>query len=131
MGEWHRDPTGRHEWRLWENGAWTSSVADGGVEHVGTHPVRVYGHQTRQRTSGLAVAALVTAVAGLILGGLPALPAPILGALALREINASNGTVTGRGMALAGVVVGGLVWLTFVGFALLVLWALASAAQMA
>ena len=34
---WHRDPTGRHETRYWDGGAWTEHVADGGV--AGVDPV--------------------------------------------------------------------------------------------
>jgi len=31
---WHPDPTGRHEYRYWEGGAWTDDVSDGGATSV-------------------------------------------------------------------------------------------------
>lgn len=60
--------------------------------------------------SGKALAALITGIAGLVLCFLfvPALVALILGILALREIGRSNGMKTGKGMAIAGVVLGAL-----------------------
>jgi uncharacterized RDD family membrane protein YckC len=30
-GEWHPDPTGRHQYRYWDGARWTDHVADGGV----------------------------------------------------------------------------------------------------
>ena len=36
-GEWHPDPTGRHEYRWWDGQQWTDQVADYGV--VGVDPV--------------------------------------------------------------------------------------------
>ena len=36
-GEWHPDPTGRHQYRWWDGQEWTDQVADQGV--VGVDPV--------------------------------------------------------------------------------------------
>jgi len=36
-GEWHPDPTGRHQYRWWDGQQWTDQVADHGV--VGVDPV--------------------------------------------------------------------------------------------
>ena len=36
-GEWHPDPTGRHEYRWWDGQQWTDQVADYGV--IGVDPV--------------------------------------------------------------------------------------------
>lgn len=56
------------------------------------------------RTSGLAIASLVLGL--LWLGGLGSLLAIIFGHAALSEINKSQGHVLGRGMAIAGIVLG-------------------------
>lgn len=29
--QWHPDPSGRHEYRLWDGSTWTDQVSDGGV----------------------------------------------------------------------------------------------------
>lgn len=66
------------------------------------------GPPTSQRTNGLAVAALVLGC--LFFFGITALVAVILGFVAISQIKAGNGS--GRGMAIAGVVLG------FVGLAM-------------
>ncbi len=58
------------------------------------------------RTSGMAVASLVLGLLGWWLCGIGSLLAVIFGHQALSQINASNGMVTGRGMAIAGLVLG-------------------------
>ncbi len=58
------------------------------------------------RTSGLAVASLVLGLLGWPLCGIGSLLAVIFGHQALSQIDASNGMVTGRGMAIAGLVLG-------------------------
>ena len=73
-------------------------------------------------TNGLAIASLVLGIVWL--GGLGALLAIIFGAVAISQINRSGGTQSGRGLATAGIVLGGvgvilplflIVGLTFVG----------------
>lgn len=61
--------------------------------------------QPPTRTSGLAVASLVT---GLFFWCLivPGIVAIILGYLAIEQIDRSGGATTGRGMALAGIILG-------------------------
>ncbi len=61
-----------------------------------------------QKTSGKAVAALVL---GLLSCGITGLPAIILGIISLIEINNSRGRLRGKGMAVAGLVLGGLSFL--------------------
>ena len=56
------------------------------------------------KTSGLAIASLVLGVFWLY--GLGSVLAVIFGSVALRNINRSNGWVTGKGMAIAGLVLG-------------------------
>ncbi len=56
------------------------------------------------RTSGLAVASLVLGL--LWLCGIGSLLATIFGGVALNQISRSNGTISGRGLALAGFILG-------------------------
>jgi len=59
------------------------------------------------RTSGLAIASLVTGVAGWIfLPIIGMITAIITGHLANKEINNSNGVITGKGIAKAGSILG-------------------------
>jgi hypothetical protein len=64
-----------------------------------------------QPTSGLATASLVCGILGLIFGwclfGIPSLIAVVLGHMGLAETK--NGTVGGRGSAIAGLILGYLV----------------------
>ncbi|HUT73747.1 MAG TPA: DUF4190 domain-containing protein [Armatimonadota bacterium] len=59
------------------------------------------------RTSGLAVASLVVGILALC-GGLLALPGLILGIVALRQVNRSQGRLSGQGLAIAGVALSGV-----------------------
>ncbi len=76
-------------------------------------------------TNGKAIAALILGIAGccvlpLILG----IPALILGIMARKEIEASNGQQEGNGMAMAGIIlgiisiIGGILYLIFMVFAI-------------
>ena len=68
------------------------------------------------QSSGKATVAMVLGIVGLVGCGIVAgIPAIILGKQAQREIDASNGWLTGRGMATAGIVLG---WIE-VGIAIL------------
>ena len=59
------------------------------------------------QNSGKATTALVLGILGLVACGFFAgIPAIIVGKQAQREIDASNGWLTGRGMATAGIVMG-------------------------
>ena len=59
------------------------------------------------KTSGLAIASLVCGLSGVILPlFFNSVAAVITGHMAKKEINASNGTITGGGMATAGLVLG-------------------------
>ena len=73
---------------------------------------------TVPRTSPLAVAALLCAALGWWLFGLGALAGIALGIVSLEQIQQSNGSLKGRGWAIAGIAVGA-------GFSLLFLWAIA------
>ena len=58
-------------------------------------------------TNGKAIAALVTALAGLVFCGLPSIAGLILGIVAMRECRRTG--QDGYGLALAGTIIGGLV----------------------
>jgi hypothetical protein len=61
------------------------------------------------RTSGKAVGALVLGLLSLcLLGVLAGVPAIILGAMGAREVDRSRGRVGGKGMAVVGMVLGGI-----------------------
>lgn len=63
-------------------------------------------HQARN--SGLAIASLVLGLLGLC--GIGSILAIIFGAVAIRQIDESNGALTGKGMAKAGLILG-IIWL--------------------
>ena len=77
-------------------------------------------------TSGMAITSLVVAIVSFFLafiaiGALGGIVAVVLGIIALRKIRDSNGTVGGKGVAIGGIVVGGLSIL--IGAALFVVFA--------
>lgn len=75
-------------------------------------------------TNGHAIAALVLGIGGFVICGIGAILALVFGYQAKREIDASGGAQKGRGMAVAGIVLGWL-WVASVvvaGIVLLVLW---------
>jgi hypothetical protein len=83
-----------------------------------TYPLPSTGPETHaapatSKTSGLAVAALVLGIVWVYWLG--SILAVIFGAVAIKQINRSNGWRTGKGMAVAGLVLG------LVGIGMLVL----------
>ena len=71
------------------------------------HPQGPQGIPTQPKTSGLAIASLVCGILSLYLG-LPALLGIIFGIIALRQINGSAGVITGKGLAIGGLVTSAL-----------------------
>ncbi len=63
------------------------------------------------KTSGLAITALVLGLLSLFTVGLTSLPAIICGHIALSQIKKSAGVVLGKGMAIAGLIMGYLMFL--------------------
>jgi len=57
-------------------------------------------------TSGLAIASLICGLCGFVLLFVTGIPAIIMGHMALNKIKASNGAIQGRGIALAGTILG-------------------------
>ena len=65
------------------------------------------GIPTQPKTSGMAIASLVCGILSLCLL-LPALLGIIFGIIALRQINGSAGVITGKGLAIGGLVTSAL-----------------------
>ncbi|HEY8323891.1 MAG: DUF4190 domain-containing protein [Ktedonobacterales bacterium] len=74
-------------------------------------------------TSGMAIASLVCSLLGIGLVGV------ILGHLALNEINKSNGYTQGRGLAIAGLIIGYLQIAAAVIFVIFIIIGIAAAAS--
>ncbi len=83
-----------------------------GTPSYGQQP---FGIPVATQTNGKAIGALVCGIAGLILCVIAGIPAIILGNMAVAEIEASGGRQSGRGMAVAGRVLG------WIGVGLLIL----------
>ena len=64
-------------------------------------------------TNGFAIASMVLGIVGFIVCGVGAILALVFGYKARREIDASGGREKGRGMAVAGIVLG-WVWIGLV-----------------
>ena len=130
VGEWRQDPFGRHEYRYWNGTQWTEHVADQGRQAtdvptpappvpppppgsgvVATPSGRLVT-ATPPRTNGLAVAAMVLGIVWVYWIG--SILAVIFGHVAIAQIRGSGGTQRGKGMAIAGLVLG------YVGIGLLV-----------
>ena len=69
------------------------------------------------KTSGLAIASLVLGILSFLLCGLTWLPAVICGHMSLSRIKKASGTLSGKGMAIAGLVTG---YISIVFFVLLI-----------
>ncbi len=67
------------------------------------------------KTSGLAIAALILGILSLFTCGITAIPAVILGIIALVQIEKSGGRVIGKGFAVVGIVVPVVVFLLIIG----------------
>jgi hypothetical protein len=70
-------------------------------------------------TSGLAIASLICSIAGFVVCQIVSIVGIILGIVALNQIGNSMGTKTGRGLAIAGIVVG-VAGLALIGLLLVV-----------
>lgn len=123
---WFPDPNGRHEHRYFNGRSWTADVADGGIRSV--DPFGTSATPTGAMPSGgqfggaavaplptkngIATAALVCGIIGVLLAWMPFLVVAgfVLAVLALvfgvQGIRRANVTNTGRGLAVSGVVLG-------------------------
>ncbi|OBA94235.1 hypothetical protein A5662_19725 [Mycobacteriaceae bacterium 1482268.1] len=75
--------------------------------YPGYSPYDPYRPAKPAGTNGKAIAALVTALAGLMFCGLPSIAGLVLGIIAMRECRRTG--QDGYGLALAGTIVGGIV----------------------
>jgi hypothetical protein len=89
-------------------------------------PAGGYGYQSTPKTNGLAIASLVLGIAQIficIVGGILAL---VFGYISRRQIDESGGTQGGRGLAIAGIILGwvgiglGIVYIVVIIIAVLV-----------
>jgi hypothetical protein len=71
-------------------------------------------------TSGLAIASLICGIVGIVTCFLPGIAAVICGHMALKQMAVPNARVTGRGMAVAGLVLGYLSILLMVALGALI-----------
>lgn len=89
------------------------------------------GMSEKAKTSGMAIASLVCGVLGVFTCGIMALVGLILGIVALVKINNSHGRLSGKGMAIGGLVVSGVFILLLPILAAMMLPALAKAKERA
>ena len=87
-------------------------------------PVRI-----SQQTQGLALASMITAIAGIVFGGclgpLPGIAGLIMGLVALSQIKKTPDKVTGKPFATAGVIIGAI---STAFYLILLIWFIASLA---
>lgn len=89
---WYPDPAQAGQQRYWDGTAWTQNVAPGVVyQPVGGYP--------QSQTSTYALLAIIMAFVFAPLG-------IVFGVMGRKEIDASGGAKTGRGLATAGMWVG-------------------------
>jgi hypothetical protein len=84
----------------------------------GANPYDPYGTARPPGTSGMAIASLVTSLAGLTCCGLSSVVGLVLGVMAMREIKRTG--QEGYGLALAGTIIGGV--LTGIFVIVFILW---------
>jgi hypothetical protein len=89
--------------------AWARRTEPGAIAPDGT----VIANSPSPPTSGLAIGSLVASLIPLMLLG--QITGLILGIIALRKIKQSQGTVGGKGFAIAGVTISGLILLFLIG----------------
>ena len=93
---WYTDPHDPHTQRYWDGTQWTDSRAPAAVAAPQKLP-----------NNGKAIASMVLGILGLvILYVIGPILALVFGHIAKNEIEASNGTQGGGGMATAGIVMG-------------------------
>ena len=83
------------------------------------------------QTSGKATATLILGLLSLVFSCLTALPALIVGTVAIGEINRSQGALTGKGLAFAGMIVGVMTSLATVAMGVIMFLLIAPAINVA
>jgi Domain of unknown function (DUF4190) len=95
--------------------AWARRTEPGAITASGT----VIATSPSPPASGLAIGSLVASLIPLMLLG--QITGLILGIIALRKIKQSRGTVGGKGFAIAGVTISGLILLFMIGLLVLLI----------
>jgi hypothetical protein len=101
QGEWRPDPAGRHEYRFWDGERWTSSVSDGGITsdepYDGTvrplavqQPAAVAPTVVVKSGHGCLWALGITAIVGVVLGGLLIVVVVLAVGKAAHDLNAEE-----------------------------------------
>jgi hypothetical protein len=92
-------------------------------------PVAPFRPRTQQPTQNLALASMITAIAGLLMAGcfgpIPGIIALVLGLVALSQIKKSPDKYGGKPFATAGVIIGGITIMFYVFF---LIWVILNAA---
>jgi len=126
---WHSDPSGAPMLRWWDGAAWTNHVTamPGATSPVPSSPASDdpfarpaaynlgyapggssgYPMPVQTGTNGLAIASLICGLVGLLCC-LPAIAGAICGAIALNQLGRPENQETGRGVAIAGLVISSL-----------------------
>ena len=125
---WFPDPDDASQQRYWDGSAWTEhrvpAAGPGGPPAQAGHASYAGPGVAGPVTSGATIAAFVMGLLSVIacLGPITGIPAIVVGRRARREIDSSQGSLEGRGLATTGIVVGvvgtilwGLVALFLVG----------------
>jgi hypothetical protein len=109
---WYTDPNDASTQRYWDGSQWTDNRTPAPAAAPGlVPPGQAVAMQTK--TNGLAIASLVLGILWLYWVG--SVLALIFGYVSKRQIDDSNGMQTGRGLAIAGIVLG------WIGVAVLVI----------
>ena len=104
---WYPDPSNANRERWWSGDDWSAKVRPvGGATDWGNAGVAT---GLPQQTNGFAIASMVLGIVGGCVAIGPILSI-IFGVVALNQIKSSQGRMTGRGMAIAGIVLG-IVWI--------------------
>jgi Domain of unknown function (DUF4190) len=86
-----------------------------------------YYTQPTSSTNGLAIASLVSSIAGFVICGLGFIVGVVLGYTARNQIDQSGGAQEGRGMAVAGIIIGWVgIGLFFLGIVIVIIVAAAT-----
>jgi Domain of unknown function (DUF4190) len=90
-------------------------------------PSYSYGASSTSKTNGLAIASLACSIGGFFVCGIGFILGIVFGYMAKSQIDQSGGTQQGRGMAVAGIIVGWIgIALAVVGIVVLIIIAAAS-----